>query len=79
MRKMLLAAVLLGAVLMLGDGQARAGSPCAVPLSWGVLRSMSPGSYNMPMLAFEAEDGTIRIIPAECKTPAAAVYTIFRL
>lgn len=54
-----------------------AGKPCTIPKEWGQLRAIAPGAMGT-VFAFEAEDGTIRTVPAGCKSPAAAIDTLFR-
>lgn len=79
MRKMmLLAAALLGIVMLSARPVAQAGSPCTVPASWGRLASTSTGSFSNTIFAFEAADGTVRTVPGNCKSPAAPIDMIHR-
>ena len=85
MRKLLVGLGLLG-LLMLGTprGQAQAGGPCTVPKSWGRLASIS--SYSRPLgagrtyegvdVAFEAADGTVRVVDLRCDTPPRAAVIL---
>jgi len=81
MKRTILAAVLLivGAVIgSLWTRPVQAGQPCTVPKDWGGFRTMAPGYNGVFIFAFEAADGTIRTVPAGCKTPAQPIDTITR-
>jgi len=73
---LLAAAVLLA--LAFGREEVRAAKPCVVPKDWGSLRAMALDKYGSPIFAFEASDGTVRTVPAGCKSPAGAIDTIER-
>jgi hypothetical protein len=78
MRKLIAVAVLFaGAVLLWPRTVAQAGSPCTVPKSWGRAVAMAEAAMGATLVAFEAEDGTVRVTPGNCK-PGAAVHTIGR-
>ena len=65
MRKMLIVALAAAVVLALfALPVAQASKPCTVPASWGPLRSaFNPwGDDKIMFYAFEAEDGTIRVL-----------------
>lgn len=74
------AALLIGFVVLLAAmlTPARAGSPCTVPRSWGEVRAAYAGSYGQTIFVFEGADGTVRTVPANCKTPAGPVDTVLR-
>lgn len=77
MRRALVVAVLLAALVAIAVSPrpVSAGKPCAVPKSWGSLKAatfVTYGAVSGEHLVFEAEDGTIRIVNAECGDPAKA-------
>lgn len=80
MRRLIVVALAVVALLALEARRPAvyAGSPCIVPRSWGSVRALALGSYGNPLLTFEAADGTVRIIPAECKMPPSPVYSVQR-
>ena len=80
MRRVLLAAFVFALGLITGSVTTRpahAGKPCTVPKEWGQLRAMNDGPGG-PLLAFEAADGTVRIIPSNCGSPAKPAWQVGR-
>lgn len=77
MRKLIAVAVLLAGAVILWPSRPEAGGPCTVPKAWGRAVGIQPGPAA-PMVAFEAEDGTVRFTPANCGSPAKSIYTIER-
>lgn len=78
MRKIVALVVLVAAAVILWPREAaQAGSPCTVPKSWGRVAATYATSMNT-MVVFEAVDGTVRIVNAQCGTPEKANYTVLR-
>lgn len=76
MRKIVALVVLLAAAVILWPREAaQAGSPCTVPKSWG--RAVGMTNATFIMVAFEAQDGTVRVVPANCK-PGGVFYAMTR-
>lgn len=80
MRKVLLVVVVVAAVVLaVSSGpSAQAGAPCIVPKEWGRLAAVTERPLGATILTFEAEDGTVRLIPVGCKMPAKAIDTVGR-
>ena len=76
-RMLVVAAALVLAVLLWPRHTAQADGPCTVPKSWGRLVAIS--DYSLPLgmgrtvagthVAFEAADGTVRVVTLQCDTP----------
>jgi len=81
MRRLLIGFALFG-LLVLGAprAQVRAEGSCIVPKSWGRLVAMTEWSAGGAMtgtrLAFEATDGTIRIVSSRCEIPPMALVVL---
>lgn len=77
MRRIVAVVALVAAAVLLWPSGPQAGGPCTVPKAWGRAVGVQPGPAA-PLVAFEAEDGTVRFTPANCGNPAKSVYTIER-